>query len=105
MDRAYFVRLPRRLEDLRKPHVINAERPYEVVKTVTLAAIDYENFITDMNADRQFIEDSADLCSEGETMKCLFVRQRGKSDGVLVVPDTPSYKEYVKWAAYVAPVE
>lgn len=105
MDRAYFVQCPRTIEDLRRPHLPDTERPYEVVKTITHAAIDYENFITDMAADRQFIEDAADLCLAGETMKCLLVRQRGKNDGVLVVPDNAEYKQYVKCAAYVAKVK
>ena len=47
-----------------------------------------------MEADRQFIEDAAELCAEGEVMKCPFVRRRGKRDGVLAVP---GYKSYVKW--------
>ncbi|HUM83289.1 MAG TPA: hypothetical protein PLN48_05885 [Lachnospiraceae bacterium] len=102
MERAYFVKYPRVIERLTRPHLISDERPYEIVKVITLAAIDYENFVTDMEADRQFIEDAAELCAEGEVMKCLLVRRRGKRDGVLVVP---GYKSYVKWAAYVAELE
>lgn len=98
MNRAYFVKRPRTIEDLCKPHLMNNERPYEVVKEITLAAIDYENFITDMEADRQFMEDNAALCAGGEPMKCLLVRQRGKRDCILVVPEDESF---VKWAAYV----
>lgn len=100
MDTAFFVRYPRRIEDLRKSHLIRDEHTYEVVKEITLAAIDYENFITDMCADRQFVEDNSTLCSEGDPLKCLLVRRRGKSGGVLVVPDAPDYCAYVKWAAY-----
>ena len=95
MSSAYFVQHPRTIEDLQKPHLLSAERAYELVGEVRLAAIDYENFITDMYADRQFAEDSAGLCGDGEPMKCLFVRQRGKAGGVLVVPEGA----YVKWAA------
>jgi len=101
---AYFVRCPRTIEELKKPHLIEHERPYEVAKAVILAAIDYKNFITDMVADRQFLEDNAALCSEGETMKCLFVHQRGKQDGILAVPAT-KHPCFVKWAAFVANVE
>lgn len=97
MPTAYFVKHPRRMEDLRKPHQIGDERPYMVAKEIMLARIDYENFITDMVVDRQFIEENADLCAEGTPMKCLFVRQRGKKDGVLVVPKGMAY---VGWAAY-----
>ena len=102
MNRAYFVRYPRIIEDLQKLHLVRDERTYEVVKEITLAAIDYENFITDLVADRQFLEDNASLCADGEPMKCLLVRRRGRRDGVLVVPDAPEYKAFVKLAAYVS---
>ena len=102
MDRALFVKHPRVIEDLQKPHLVTAEQPYEVAKEITLATIDYENFITDMEADRRFIENNAALCSEGKPVKCLLVRQHGRNDGVLVVPE---YKSFVKWAAYVADAE
>ena len=49
---AYFVKAPHRIEDLRTPHLVEDERAYEIVKQVKLAKIDYENFITDMVADR-----------------------------------------------------
>ena len=94
---AYFVSDPCRIEDLRVLHPVDKERPFEVVKTVKLARIDYENFITDMVADRQFIEDNAALCSRGETWRCLLVQQRGHMDGVLVMPEDGCY---VGWAAY-----
>ena len=85
---AYFVERPRTIEDLFKPHPIESERPYEIVKTVSLAGIDYENFITDMVADRQFLEDNADLCrKDGSVVQCLLVKRRKTKDGVLVVPD------------------
>lgn len=82
MTKAYFVRYPSRIEDLKTPHLINRELPYEVVKEVILAA----------------------LCSEGNPMKCLFIHQRGKKDGVLAVPD-PKHTCFVRWAAYVAATE
>ena len=94
---AHFVELPRRIEELQRPHLIDRERPYSIAATVVLRKIDYENFITDMIADRQFLEEHADLCREGEVWRCVLVKQRGKSDGVLVVPDGC----YVKYAAYL----
>ena len=56
--RAYFVAFPRIIEDLKVLHDIKEERNYEIVARVKLDATDYENFITDMVADRQFIEDA-----------------------------------------------
>jgi hypothetical protein len=51
-----------------------------------------------MLADRQFLEDYADLCSEGEVWRCVLVKQRGASGGVLVMPDGC----YVKYAALMS---
>ena len=94
---AYFVESPRIIEDLLAPHPIEQETQYEIVKTVKLAKIDYENFITDMIADRQFIEENAALCAQGGVWRCLLVQQRGRTDGVLVMPVDGCY---VGWAAY-----
>ena len=94
---AYFVESPRRIEDLIVPHPIERERLFEIVKSVRLAKIDYENFVTDMIADRQFIEDNATLCSQGEAWRCILVQQRGSTDGILVMPLDGCY---VGWAAY-----
>ena len=94
---AYFVESPRIIENLLAPHPIEQETQYEIVKTVKLAKIDYENFITDMIADRQFIEENAALCAQGGVWRCLLVQQRGRTDGVLVMPVDGCY---VGWAAY-----
>lgn len=96
---AYFVKRPRVIEDLRKPHPVEMENLYWVVKTIKLSAIDYENFITDMLADRQFIEDNAELCGKGGVWRCLLVQKRGCQDGVLVLPEDGCF---VGYAAYLA---
>ena len=95
---AYFVRLPRTLDDLMGPHLLNRERVFDVAAVVTLEAIDYENFSTDMLADRQFIEDHAESCCRGEIWSCILVQQAGRKDGILVIPEDGCY---VGWAAYV----
>ena len=98
---AFFVETPQMIDDLWVPHLVERERPYEVAKQLRLSKIEYENFVTDLLADRQFIEDNADLCSEGEVWRCLLVQQRGRADdGVLVMPAED--KCHVKWAAYYA---
>ena len=96
-ESAFFVEYPRMIEDLTVPHPIEQEQRFEIVKSIKLAKIDYENFITDMVADRQFIEDNASLCARGEIWRCLLVQQRGCTDGVLVLPTDGCY---VGWAAY-----
>ena len=95
---AFFVPFPRVLSDLKQPHLLEAEQPYEIVQTIILGKMDYDNFCTDMKVDRQFIEDYSELCGTGPIWKCLFVHQRDKSDGILVVPTDGCY---VKFAAYI----
>ena len=56
---AYFYFRPRTVRDLRCPHLLERETAYEIVKTITLSGIDFENFSEDLLADRQFIEDNA----------------------------------------------
>ena len=97
--KAYFIRSPRTINDLWYPHLLEQEHEYKIVKSIKLSKIAYENFTTDMLADRQFIEDNAVLCSEGTVWKCLFIHERGYNDGVLVIPEMDAY---VKWAAYIA---
>ena len=63
---AYFAERPRRIEDLMVPHPIEKEHPFRIVTEIQLPAIDYENFITDMLADRQFIEDHGRRCKKSE---------------------------------------
>ena len=94
---AYFVERPRRLEDLMVPYLVEKERLYQIVSEIQLPAIDYENFVTDMLADRQFIEDHGRRCKQGEVWSCLLVRRKGKADGVLVMPEDG---DFVGWAAY-----
>ena len=96
---AHFVESPRTIDNLMELHPIEQETAYEIVKTVKLSGIDYENFITDMIADRQFIEDNAVLCSQGETWRCILVQRRGRTGGVLVVPADSCH---VGWAAVLS---
>ena len=95
---AYFIQHPRIVDDLIVLHDAADEQPYEIVKTIRLQAIDFENFITDMTVDRQFIEGSAALCDDGEIKKCLLICGRDPAFGILV---TPEAKCYVGWAAYI----
>ena len=95
---AYFVYEPRTSADLLQPHDIRLEWPYQIAATVTLSAMDYENFITDLLADRAFLEEHAGDCGEGEVWRCILVRRRNKKNGILVIPD----ECYVKYAALPA---
>ncbi|MBQ2602334.1 MAG: hypothetical protein II583_02825 [Oscillospiraceae bacterium] len=96
--RAFFVKRPRRLTDLLRPHSVGREQAYHIAAFVELRKIDYENFVTDMFADRKFIEDNAGKCKYGDAWECIFVRCKGMRDGVLVAPERGAF---VSWAAYV----
>lgn len=99
-DSAYFVKYPSRIEDLWHPHLYEDQSPYEIATTITLRAIEYGNFITDLRVERQFLEDNANLCNiDGDGVwHCIQVRQCGSQDGVLVIPDVGGH---VIWAAYL----
>lgn len=101
MKTAYFVRKPRTVYDLRQPHLSEQEQHYEIVAEIVLSAIDYENFLLDMVADRQFVEDNAAQTSVGSVMKCIFAHRRGKQEGILIVADTPQNPAFVSYAAYI----
>lgn len=62
--KAWFVYEPRRLGDLSIENHSGKWMEYKVVKTIHLHAIDYENFTSDLVADRQFIEDNIGLCQK-----------------------------------------
>lgn len=95
---AFFVDDARTWEDLIQPHLLEQEKPYQIVKTVTLGKIDYENFITDMLVSRDYLEDPAELSFRSQIWECFLVRQRGRTDGVLVMPDRDGF---IEWAAYL----
>jgi len=97
---AYFIKFPSRIENLWRPHLYEERRPYETVAEVIISKVDYENFITDLRVERQFLEDNANLCNiDGDGVwHCILVQQQEGSDGVLVIPDAAGY---VIWAAYL----
>jgi len=102
--RTYFVKYPSRIEHLLRLHLLTDEKPFVLVGRVVLPQIDYENFITDMTVERLFLEKWAPLCrtQKGGALPCVLVRQRGRRDGVLVVPDREGF---VIWAAFVKNAE
>ena len=95
---AAFVRRPRRIEELQGLHLVSNEHQFAIIATVELEEIDYENFITDLLADRQYLEDYAELCGKGDVWRCILVRQIGRRDGALVLPAED--RCHIEWAAY-----
>lgn len=72
----YFVNRPRTIDDLCVPHPVEKRRALKIIKTIRLSAMDYENFIYDMLADRGFIEENYALCSQREIWECIFVCEK-----------------------------
>lgn len=94
---AYFVKKPRRLEDLLLPSASGILKEYTIAETVALEGIDYENFITDLLADRWFIEENSSKCSTEDAWKCILVTSKARMGGILVMP---AGGRFVGWAAF-----
>ena len=88
---------PRVWEELLRPHLLEQERPFEIVKTIPLECIDYENFITDMLVARDYLENPDEQSFRSQKWQCFFVHQRGRADGVLVMPDRDGFVEWAAW--------
>ena len=86
--KAFFVSRPRTIDELYQPHMLSDERPYAVEKVICLNKTDYDNFASDMLADRKFLGENALLQdSKSQILRCLLVKQRKTNAGILVVPD------------------
>ncbi len=91
---AYFINKPRILTDLISPHFTSDERAFEIAKRIDLRPIDYENFVTDLRVEREYIENSAHISEkQSDVFNCLFISKSGNNDGVLVVPDKNGFVE------------
>ena len=85
---AFFAERPRRYLDLFLPHFLGREQDFIIAKHIILDDIDYENFITDMLVEREYIENAAPCAvSVDGVYSCLFISRRLCYKGVLVVPD------------------
>ena len=82
---AYFIRRPRRIEELRAEEN-GQRRPYRIVSSLRLGGMDYENFVTDLLADRAFLENVPGCGEDGKVLFCLRVSCSGRED-ILVVPN------------------
>lgn len=82
---ARFISRPRRIEELRAEED-GRRRPYRVISSLRLGGMDNENFVTDLLADRAFLEDVPGCGEDGKVLCCLRVSCPGRED-ILVVPD------------------
>lgn len=98
MKNAYFVKQPKTYHDLLSRTDTGAQFPYQVVRTIFLDALDFDNFLYGMDADREYLEKYAPLCSDGAVKYCLLIETEQKAGGILTVPN-PKSPCYVLWAA------
>ena len=83
-EKAWFVFRPRTVADLTLKNPAGKWLEYRIVKTICLNGIDYENFATDLLADRQFIEDHSALCVEPGD--CLLITGKRQKPELLIIP-------------------
>ena len=83
-EKAWFVFRPRTVADLTLKNPAGKWMEYRIVKTICLNGIDYENFTTDLLADRQFIEDHSTLCIEPGD--CLLITGKRQEPELLIIP-------------------
>lgn len=74
---AFFVDDPRVWEDLLRPHLLEQEKPFEIVRTITLECIDFENFITDMLVARGYLENPDEQSFRSQKWQCFFRASAG----------------------------
>lgn len=94
---ARFVKSPRTISDLLVTEPYGEMHRFKISSAVVLKQIDYENFITDMLADREFLIRNPFSRIENDIWYCLFVTRGGADDGILVVPN----RFHVNHAAYL----
>ena len=98
-EKALFFFEPRRIDDLAPGNPGGKWMEFHIVKTICLSKIDYENFTTDLLADRQFIEDNIGLCIENGN--CFLITTRNHIGEFLVVP---WHKRFVRYVAKRTPI-
>lgn len=80
------------------------KQAYEILETVVLDVIDYENFVSNPEVERDYLADRCRLhpAAFDGILHAVLVRRRARTDGVLAVPDRDGY---VIWAAYLPNAE
>ncbi|GEM_PF-1910812 len=91
---AIFVHRPRRIEELTDSGDAGKRKAYQVIRTVELTVIDFENFITDLLVEREFLT-GCGQGTVGSVLPCVLVQCRRFPFGVL----TAARDGWVEWAA------
>ena len=89
---AFFVFSPRNADDFNQPFPLDKIQPYRIIGCIALNGMDYENFVTDMLVEREYLEPFEELCRTGAVYECVLVcRQGNNRTGILVIPDSGGY--------------
>lgn len=80
--------------------MLEAEREYTVVSRIRLNEIDFENFFTDMLADRWFVEKNGQLCKESNQFYCLLTYCNTFSEAILILPESYGHIKYAACIPY-----
>ena len=83
---AVFVKRPRRIEELAPPNQ-GKIFTYQVVREHRLNWTDFENFATDMLADRAFLENTSGCGVDNGLVCCLRITCPRRGAAILVLPD------------------
>ncbi|MBQ6431293.1 MAG: hypothetical protein IJJ99_05400 [Oscillospiraceae bacterium] len=84
-QKAYFVLRPRRIDEMQTA-AEGEWRAYQVVSTIRLRRIDYDNFAADLLADRAFLDNDSGCADDGRILRCMRVTCRDRNT-ILVLPD------------------
>jgi hypothetical protein len=94
--RALFTKLPRVFGEIANLTAVKNLKPIKIEKTIALSGDDYDNFITDMTVERQFLKNNSYLCridDEG-IWHCLLVVRQGHHQGILVMANEVGFLDY-----------
>ena len=90
--KAFFVFSPRNAEEFDRPFPLDWIKPYRIVGRIGLSGIDYENFVTDMLVEREYLEPYEKECHTESVYDCVLVFEKGyENQGVLVIPDSGGF--------------
>ena len=89
---AFFLFSPRNADEFNQPFPLDHIQPYRIIGHIKLSGMDYENFVTDMVVEREYLEPFEELCHTGAVYECVLVcRQGNNRTGILVIPDSGGF--------------
>ncbi len=92
---ANFIKNPSTINDLLHICLTKQLKKYSISKSIEIPQIDYDNFITDLCVDREYIEKNKSLCYiKNLTYHCLYIHPTNSNVGILVMCDNKNYPKF-----------